>query len=52
MERDQPGGSSLTHRYVSANGASTSYHRDLPAQEVPESALRVAQDHDQAQDQA
>jgi hypothetical protein len=32
------------------NGASSSYHKDSPIEEVPLSARRIAQDHDQAQD--
>jgi hypothetical protein len=32
------------------NGSSSSYHKDLPIEEVPESALRTAQHYDQAQD--
>jgi hypothetical protein len=65
MERDQPGGSSLKHRDVSWNGASTSYlfaqdqdlaetstssPRNLPIRRVFNPALQGAQARDQARD--
>jgi hypothetical protein len=65
MEHDQSGGSSLEHRYVSANGASTSYvsaqdqdlaetstssSRNVSIRRVSTSAFEEAQARDQARD--